>query len=516
MDKNLLRDLKDIKNDIRAGKIATSGELTNRVLSAFSESEAGLTLPRFVPSEPPISSKVNFLTRRLESMLRDKEYMFDLIHAASAFEYDEAMKALDSLEDKVAGLGDTVRTLYFYSKPFRSNVHSVGADFTNSWGLFKNKSNTMHLNISGGITLPVTRSNATNGTISVEGDGMSGSWYIVGAEDVLVADSAQNIKYSNLLDSNPTTLFEYGRYRLSQTQSELTKNLGWGFSDTEFKWASTEYDGVNVTITFSSSQKIDSNYIAIQPSVTSNQFKVNSVSLYLGDQVQRTLEPEDIIVNQELMMRYESGYVNSVVFIFEPTLTDKIVFKLSSDYPSSTKVRHFYSVDSTGERIAGETPSIQYPHKYLRSGINNETFKNEDLFLDRFYIGLKDIVIQSNIYGTEGVASTPAAIEFDKPIDRIGLSSDFTNPDNCKLIFEVSFDGSKWYNINPLGTSVLNQVIAINDRMPNEYRDPSTQYISLEENPKSFFGRITAERKSGNEYVSPIVRNIQFEVMLKD
>jgi hypothetical protein len=516
MDTTLLKELKRIKIDIKAGLISTSGELTNRVLTAFAASNAGLSLPRFVPSEPPSSTKINFLTKRIESTLRDKEYIFDLLQAAAVFEYDEAMKALDSLEDKIAGLGDSVRTLYFYTQPFRSNMHVVGVDFTNSWGFFKNPGNSMHLNVCGGLTLPVLRQDISTATVSIDGDGMSGSWYIVDAAGELIADTETNDKFAYLLDSNPTTMYEYGRFQLSEEQALATHEYGFGFSDTDYKWASTDYNDVNCDLTLDLSKVINCNYLVLQPSISAHQFTVKSVTLYLADQAKKTLTPQNLVVNQELLMKYEAGYTNSAVYVFEPTLTDKIIVALSSNYPVETKVRHFYSLDSDGARVAGESPSSNHPHIYISSGLTDSTSKQEEMMLKRYYIGLKDIVIQSNTYGTEGVVSTPEPIKFGKQIDRVGLTADYDIPEGTALKFELSFDGGKWYTIHPLGTSLTNQIIAVNDRVPGAYRDPSTTYISLDYSPKEFWARVTATRKTGTEYISPIVRNIQYEIVLKD
>jgi hypothetical protein len=516
MENGLLRELKHLKADIANGNVSTSSELAKRVLDAFSTSDIGLELPRFVPSEPPSSVKVNFLTEKLDKSLRDREYIFDLLLAAGSYEYDQAMKYLDSLEDKVLGLSDTVKTLYFYSKPTRSNIHTVGADFTSSYGLFKNSSNTLKQTVATGLTLPVAYKEAAVGELTANGDGMAGCWYALNNDGVLIANIDSKSELSNLLDSNPTTSFEYGRYRITSNQYNNTKGYGFGFSDSTFKWASPSYNSTELDLEFSLSQSIACNYIQLHPSVSSDKFVVDSITLYLGGVNQGTLTPRNLIVNQELLMHSENGYTNSAAYMFESTIVDKLVFKLKSSFPIPTTVRHYYAVDSSGVRISSESPSVKSPHAYNSISLKDGERLYEDLPADRFYIGLKDITVQSLIFGTEGVASTKYPIKFGKPIDRVALFCDYDVPAGCEVKFEVSFDEYEWYTINPLGTTISNQVLCINDMRPTAYQDPSTKYITLEGDSDSLSARISASRKSGTESSSPVIRNLEFEVMLKD
>lgn len=516
MENNLIRELKQLKVDIQNGTVTTSGELAKRVLDAFSTSEIGLDLPRYVPSEPPSSIKTNFIIDKIESSIREREYIFDLLLAAAAYEYDEAMKYLDSLEDKVLGLADSVKTLYFYSKPTRSNIHSVAADFTKSLGPFNNPSNTMSQVISSGLTLPVASRSAATGKITLSGNGMSGCWYLLDDTGALLADIDPKSMIDNAIDSDPTTSFEYQRFCITPQQYETTKGYGFGFSDSTLRWANPSYNNIELELKFSFGSPLSCNNVIVQPSVISEKFIIESVSLYLGGVVQRTVEPLNVVVNQELMMHSEGSYVNSASYMFEATTADEILFKLKSTTPHPCIVRHYYAVDADGIRISSESPSVSNPHSYNTIRLSDGERLYEDIPANRYSIGIKDIIAQSITYGVEGVALTQYPIRFGKQIDRIALHSDYEIPSNCSLTFEISFDGHKWYEIKPLGTSIKDQIICLNDMRPSAYQDPSTKYITTEENYDGFYAKISSSRKSGSESLSPIVRSVEFEVMLKE
>jgi hypothetical protein len=128
---------------------------------------------------------------------------------------------------------------------------------------------------------------------------------------------------------------------------------------------------------------------------------------------------------------------------------------------------------------------------------------------------VKDILPQTITFQPSATV-TSDVVRFSRPIDRIALKVDQTLMDESSVSYSVSLDeGKTWYYINPLGAAISDQVIAVNDLVPDAYKDPSTKYITAQGNPNSVILRIAMERNSGHPNVSPILRTIELEATTK-
>jgi hypothetical protein len=513
MDTQIIAALKQIKIDLSTGAIATSAVLANRIKDAVDFSNLNIHLPKVSPSEPPSSFKFNKTIQGIEDSLKDREYIFDLLLAASVFDYDTAMCMLNDLEDKVLGLADSVKTLYFFSEPTRAGVNIVSTDFRSGWGIFKNGNKTLYRDRAAGVMLPVLLKEGIVGKATLTGDGIPGDYFLVSNGEISTKTSLKD-KVTALSDGDSLTSFEYEHFRISQATASTTGGFGFGFSDSDVKWASTGYDSINLSIDLVANKPQVVNYILVNPGSTKDIYNISSIVLYAGGVEALVVQPRNVIINPQLSMHGEFSYLNYAAFLIEPTLTDDIKFKFRSETPFPCMVRHAYYVDDTGNRIAGIIPSSSNPHQVV--GLtSSSSAKLEDLPADRFYIGFRDVVVQCLKFGTEGsITSDP--IVFYRGIDRVALEADYSVPVDTSVEFQLSFNGGEaWHKITPLGSSVKGQVIAINDMIPDAYQDPSTNYIVEGGTPNEFLVRISCTRNKGTALASPIIRSIKLEVTLK-
>lgn len=515
MQPSIVKVLESIRDDIRSGKIATASSLANRIEEALKLQYSKTSFPRLVSSEPPSSIKHNLMVGKLEKAIMDHEYVFDLLLAAAYYDFDTAMAILNDLEDKAAGLMDTVKTLYFFSEPARAGVHSVGVDFLQGWGVFRGGETDLYRDRATGITLPVVTKKSATGRAILEGDGIAGNYFLVD-DDELAADSNSRSLSSYIFDSSPSTFFEYERFRISQETFGKCKGYGFGFADDDREWASPDFNDVNLQIAISLNTPQTINYLIVNPGTSEDYYTIKSIVLYSGGTEARVLEPSNLHVNPELYMHGHQGYVNYATYMFPPTVTEEVVIKLTSDVGNPCTIRHYYEVDESGERVPGESPSIHNPNRLIPTAVGEDSLRKvEDLPAERYYVGVKDLSIQRIKFGVEGnITSQP--IQFSRPIDRIALEADYTEPEDCAILFTVSFDGGEsWYEITPLGKAIKGQVIAVNDMIPAAYQDPSTTYVAADGAPSEFLVRVAMERQKGSAEISPILKNLKLEVTLK-
>jgi hypothetical protein len=516
METTVLKELQQIRLDLLTGDISTSGELARRLSNVIEDADINLTLPRIAPSEPPSSVKYNRTANMIEKALANREYVFDILLAASTYDFDTALSMLNSLEDKILGLVDSVKTLYFYTQPARSNVHIISTDFKMGWGVFQKNTATLDRRIGVGLSLPITKKESVVGKGYINGNGIAGNFYLLDSNGNLVGEGNDNSDLNHIGDCNPSTHFEYERFRITPAVLADTKGYGFGFSNFETKWAAPTYNNVELDIIFDLRTPTECNYIVVSPGVASDEFIVKSIALSSGGVERATLEPKNLVINQALLMHGEDGYTNEGAYVFESCSIDKAVIKLEATKPVPCRVRHYYVVDANGVRVAGESPPLSEPHLYVAAqDSNDELHKTEDLAAERFSIGLKDIFLQKVTYGVEGFVTTEP-IRFNQPIDRIALRADYSIPVDSVIQFNVSVDnGETWYGVSPLGESIKNQILAINDMVPDAYQDPSTRYISASGNPKEFLFRIACKREKGESKSTPIIRSLELEVTLK-
>jgi hypothetical protein len=515
METSVITALAQIRRDLLNGNISTSGELANALRAALEIDSKSFKLPRFAPSETPSSVKFNAVAAGIEKAISDRDYVFDLLLAAAIHDYDVAQMMLDDLENRVFGLIDSVKTLYFYTKPPRSGLHVVGADFTVGNGVFTDKSNTLHRLEGAGLTLPVIRSEVKKITPRVEGDGIPGAYFLLqGSPPQLMGSILNCAKEDYLGDYDPTTWFEYERFKIKPQDLATTLGYGWGFESNETVWASPDYNDINLTVTFNFQNAISTNYISITPAENAADFTVADINLSLSGVSARTVPTNGLVINKELMMHTQDGYANGGYFTFEPTICDQVTLKFRSTAKEACRIRHHYRLDDDGNRIPSEAPSSSDPEFLVQTSMGAWKDFYEDFSADRFCIAIKDISIMEVTYGTEGFAISEA-VGFSKPIDRVAITSNMDVPEGCSVIHSVSLDKQNWYEINPLGTSVKDQILAVNDLIPDAYREPSTKYISASGDSSILYARISMDRAKGIENTTPIIRYVEIETTLK-
>jgi len=514
MEISIITALKRIRQDIINGNISTNAELAARLTKAMSIEAGDLRLPRYAPSEPPFSMKFNAIADQIARSLNDRRYVFDLLMAASIYDQDVAMRAIDDLEYRVLGLVDTVKSLYFFTRPAKAGMHIVNADFTLGMGVFS-KESTVSRQTGAGVSLPIAEKIAEPSEPVCTGNGIAGNWFLDNAGKPMSL-SIETYKTESLGDCNPSTVFEWEAFRIKPQVIEDTLGYGFGFADSEWKWATTDRSDIDLTATVTYSRPISTNYIVVTPAADFIEFTINKIVLQLNGVQVREVLPKGVIVNPQLLMHGESGYTNEGNFVFPATLCDEVIIEFRSDAYRPCMIRHVIKKDEDGNIIAGDSPPLGEPERYIKEQHGRDpSVAVKVSSADRFYIGLKDISVQQLTFSSQGYA-TSEEVTFDKSIDRLAVIMDADVPDGTSVKFQMTFNGGKsWYTINPVGTSVKNQLIAVNDMIPAAYQDPSTYYVVEENNPKSFIARMYLDREIGGDDLTPIVRSVEFEVTLK-
>lgn len=520
MEASIITALKAIRTDVNSGVISTSGELAGRLQQALTLQDGDVSLPRYASGEPPIAAKFNYLSDKLAKALHDREYVFDILLAASVYDFDTAAQMLDDLENKALALADSLKTLYLFSKPSKGNVHTVGTDFTAGFGVWDDVSGTISRNTKCGATLPIEYASASVITPKCSGSGIAGRYYLYNdSESESFPTGSSNSTPDSIVDSSSSTSFEWERFRISPETKLTTGGYGFGFSNTDKKWADTTFDNVELELEFAYSAAIMTNYILISPAANAKTFTIESIALYLdGEQVREILE-QPVIVSPELFMHTEDGYTNEGSFIFPHTRCNNIKIKFNSSDPEECLIKHYWKKDANGVRIASESPSTGYPEIYVENPMDDEDRGVEVLSAERFFIALQDIVIEEIAFGSKGFAKTKE-VRFHKPIDRIAINVVGDVPDETVLYFMVSVDnGQHWYELNPVGSTTKSQVLAINDMTPQQYQDSSTNYITVDTEPYSLIAKMYLERpqylSQDFKYATPTVKFTEIKVTLK-
>jgi len=518
MDVGTITALERIRYDIEHGRITTAGEIAERLANVASAVAGPLVIPRVAPSEPPIASKVSYSSQLISRAITHRNYIADILLAAAIFDYNQALLGVSDLENRVIGLADTVKTLYFFSSPSRAGVHVVYNDFRAGLGEFvQDGPAALAQDYSSGLTLPILSKNSVMGITTIETDGIHGTFYLLDDDGNLVADYRPRNNALFYGDGDPSTIYECERYWISPETQANTRGYGFGFTDSEVKWASPEYSDLSATILVEFNSATPINYMWFVPGLTSNNYTVKSITLYSGGKEVSVLSPKNLQLNPSLLMHAHEDYYNYGAYHFEAVEADKAIIELYCNTAVDCSVRHAYELDEeTNVRIPSTSPHYFAPHSVIQQFSNSDDLRKvEDLPAKRYAMGIRDIIIERITYATEGfLASRP--FQFHRPIDRIALEANYQANASTDVEFSVSFDGgTEWHTIAPLGETVFDQIIAVNDMVPSAYQDPSTKYIVVDGEPTQFQARITMKRSKTKSNNSAVIRSVKYEVTLK-
>lgn len=522
-----LQAIKNINNKINAGLITTEEDLAKAIAESLANTEtiSNSSLPRFYDSEPPTVEKYNYLIDRVDSIIKYQSAALSILKALTMVDYNYANRLMREMENKVAGLWDIYETLQFYSNS--PEINGMQHVFFNFKGLdpgidheYSELTKSLSAERDIGLLLPIiSRDVLKVKDILFDGNGHLGRLHTVNSN--LIPDYYVN-SYTNgmsVCDASPESWVEYETFKISNDVWNQTKGYGWKYSEQDLEpWASPYVKELRMKLTVIPDEKNPVNMLVINP-VQELPFIIESVVIDIGDGKEQLLSPKNLVVTPEISEHRYPDKAGAAVYSFEDAIVEKIYINLRQPNSVPCQVLHRYYLDASGNRIDGPNPSSKSPLSMdIVSTSSKWKRKLEFLPAERFYIGIKDILLFNNTYSKDGFVISKK-IKFPSEIDRVAIDVSEYIPSGCEVRYSIAFsdttsEGATWHSIVPIGQSMRKQVIAVNDRRPISYQDPSTIYVSTNSNPKELRLKIEMSSKT-KKNITPIVKNINLKVTTK-
>lgn len=201
-----------------------------------------------------------------------------------------------------------------------------------------------------------------------------------------------------------------------------------------------------------------------------------------------------------------NGYVNSAV---DNTLSQAVV-----------------PVDDLNYRVLGPNPPAVNPQLYLdpKNTTTNGLIQKREFFNGkRWVIGVRDIVVNKNVYDSTGIIVSK---KFNIPgiVDRVSLEADLSIPSNFDtsivwMKFYISpDDGATWYQISRIQDDFLGvpEIIAFNDPTPLDLRESGVAYYDVKGTVDSLRVKVEITRPLDNQNATPILHSYKLKVIKRD
>jgi hypothetical protein len=524
MKLDVLQALANIEKKISKGLLSDEVSVAKEIASVLEKVESiGIdSLSRYDRSEPPIIEKYIDIVEKVETTIQYQCIALTLLKALTVLDFNYAQRLMKELENKVAGLWDVYETLKFYlDTPTIFGVQDIFFNFQGlntrmdpSWSSsFKQLPTRRDI----GMTLPIVSNNTVNiKDVTFNGNGYVGRLHTVDSNNSPFYTVKTYGNQKDIMDYSPDTWVEYESFKVSKETWETTRGYGWKYYESGLEpWASPYVQWLNLDLTVKPKDTSPINMIVIDPILTS-PFTIVSVQLDTGDGILHTLDPQNLVVTPEISEHRYADKAGQAVYVFDDTTVEQVKIKILQKSSESCQVLHRYYVDPSGNRIDGPDPSMNKPTA-MDIAAKSSTWerKLEYLAAERFSIGIKDIALYNCTYTQEGFAVSEP-VKFSKDIDRIAVETEEVIPSGTSIQYSVSVDsGSTWIDLAPIGTSTRNQVVAINDRRPDTYRDPSTVYASVSNPEKEVIFKIGMGGTAVLKNRTPILKRANLKVTLK-
>jgi hypothetical protein len=524
MKLDVLQALQKIEKKIVAGELNDEKQVAKEIAKILDQVESigSDSLPKFSKSEPPIIEKYIDIVERIDSTIKYQSIALTLLKALTVLDFNYSQRLMVELENKVSGLWDTYLTLQFYlNSPAMSGLQNIFFNYQGlnpridtSWSSLEKR---LSIRRDVGMSLPIISNDLIPiKDITYEGNGFLGRLHTVDSSGNPYYTVKSYDKGKEIIDLSPETWVEYETFKVSNDIWSETKGYGWKYHEAGLEpWASPYVQWLDLKLTIFPKRSTPINMIVINP-LLSSPYTIRKVQLDLGNGTLRTLEPQDLVVTPEISEHRFADKAGMAVYVFDDVAVEKIFIEIRQSKSEPCQVLHRYYVDPSGNRINGPDPS-QYKPTSMDIAAKSSTWerKLEYLSAERFFIGIKDISLYNCTYTNEGF-TVNEPVKFSKDIDRVAVETEEIIQSGTSIKYAVSVDGgTTWISLTPIGSSTRNQVVAINDRRPDTYRDPSTIYAEVKNPLKELIFKTEMQNKSSSKNRTPILKTANLKVTLK-
>jgi hypothetical protein len=237
----------------------------------------------------------------------------------------------------------------------------------------------------------------------------------------------------------------------------------------------------------------------------------------------------------------ESVIIGSAVWQFQETQIRFIRVEIEQTQPYPSNIGHLYyenepsvttSLDADGnevteytpgERVEGPIPKLSNIAEYYDPSqhIQNNILQKREFFEgERWTIGIRDISVENVRYQSFSTMISKL-FRVDGIVDRVTLESDYAIPSSFPtneqwVKFYVSpNEGIDWFQISNIkdDNNDVPEVIAFNDPIPTEFREPGVEHHNVSNSVESLLVRIDIERPSDQKSSTPVVKDYRLKVL---
>lgn len=525
--------------------------------------------------EPPLSAKMNRAWEAIQHDISVLQQQMDISRSSAVVNFNFISTEVEKARLQNAQLNNSLKVLQLYSDNIDANVVTFGDSFMSEDSIDTNlvdSTQSARITSPGNLTiaqLGSVKNLSTSAVVTIDASSNG-----IGGNNQQIEDPSQAItnpqnqekiytfvsqtlnpnKVSNLLDGNANTWFEYEKYLVSKEDRALAKNFNFKYSlsvnnqQTFYNWADgiPSGDSLNLVLNFDlkSVQKV--NYINIAPyglkDNVNHPIFIKLVETSENNSDWEEIPPSNIWLGNDVNLQTARAagkvIIGNAVFNFKERQVRYIRIHIKQNTPVSVPVGHTYylarkdrSVPRAGEleanpddfeRVEGPVPlftnptSLYGPSSYVSTALIQ---KREFFNGKRWAIGLRDVTIQQVQYQTKGVYVS-GAFRTDGLISRVTLEADVEIPDTYDasklwVKFYVSPDnGLTWFPISRIQDDYLSipEVLAFNDPLPVEFRDPKVEYHQVSNEVNSLRVKIEMTRPTNDPTSTPIVHSYKIKV----
>ena len=572
-----LAKLKELTRKYATIKTRSTEQLSAEIQATLQEiakaSETNLTLKYKEVSfgEIPNSFEIN---QFLETLTQDINVLIDendILKAASIYTHNFIKMELLKNQEQNERLHNKIKTLQMYGGGEDASIVYAGDFFYNDdyidWDLtppsqrmelIKGDQLTLGVSSQKELISPTSEVKIEDGSNGIPGNNQQ---VFVNQATILFVqeDKWQPIKTQlrNIVDQQPSTVFEFEKYEVPQIYRNKAKNLNFEYSlsgsdDTKYlssvvtdsdsyDWGNGPEGGIlhlSLLVDLKSIETI--NMITFDPfGLTDNlnpPLLIKSVNVSNDKSNWIALTPENVWVangidQNTISLDSDNIVINRASFRANAEKARYIKFEIDQPKPMMVEVGHFFYVNEEAdteeeieiaERFEGPVPPVDriWQEKDSQSSYQNSLVQRRESFpAKRWAISIRGVSALSTQYvETSSVVSK----RFDIPggVDRVSLDADIEIPNELETntawvrFFISPDDGNSWHQISRIQDDFLGipEIIAYNDNTPQELRIPGVKYYETSQTPTSLRVKIEMDRPTGDNTITPVVKSYKLKV----
>lgn len=530
-----------------------------KALSVFEEKSGAplLDYEDVVEGEPPSSLKANGFWRDAQRDVNILQQQVDILRAAALFSHNLVVTEIQQARNQNARINNKLKALQLYSDSIDADTITFGdrfqsLEFTDLSLIAEGQ--RLALSTPGMITLP-QRGPLVNLSEDAEikiGEGSNG--FLGNNQEILPPQTSNTnlddlTKYqykaetdprneiTTIIDAEPNTWIEYERYGVSPEDKQRGK-FNWEYVNAnatsgsqDVDWAVPPEGGVlRMVIEFDLKAITPVNTVQITPHGLEDDrnypILISTILTSPNGTDWSPISPTNVYIGTQINLRtaraVASAAIERAVWAFDTRVVRYLRVFVAQQFPIKTLIGHTYWVQrDTGVRAPGPKPSITDTTEFHAAVSNGSLIQRREPFVvDRWAIGLRDVLVQQVEYALFGVLVTQP-LQVGGVVDRVTLhEADFDVPDSYSstelwVRFYISpDDGESWHAISRIKDTDLGipEIIAFNDPIPEALRDPNIQYVTVNREVTTLRLKIEMARPDNSVATTPVLRSYTLKV----